>query len=477
MMEYNKRSISRDPVIWILVLAALTLLVFSIRFATERIVFTDTAVYLYTMADTGHSYIATNRFICLLSQVLPLAGIAMGLSLKTVIYLYSINCILIPIVSSFICFRVFRNKEAALAILLFYVLMSARVFYYPVTEFQMGLCLLLVYHAFVLWYCKKGKGKPWLFGLVSLPMVVTIIFAHPLVLYVYFAWSVWLFLNYPESRKRLLIFPPVVALAAHFFKEYFFKAMVGASNYDEQRKEGLANFKAPVGTYLDSVLGKGVLQALTGDYFIMLLLVVLLLLFYAGRKQWLNLLFFAGVVTGFWLLVTVSFRDWPYDHYPEHLYQPVPFFISLAFATVVPGLFRHTLLRAISLLVIFVVSFGKIYNNHRFYTGRLDWYRQYIDLMRRSGIRNATLAESHKIYGVQYSYWASNCESLLLSGIPGPDSAVRIVVEGDAAKLNTNRQPAASTRYFGDISGPFVSLDSLYGTRILDSLASASQKH
>ncbi len=478
-MEHDKRSRTFDPSLPVLGLAALVLLVLAIWFAPERVIFTDTAVYLYTLADTGHPYIATNRFICLLSQILPLTGVAAGFSLKTVIYLYSINCILIPLVSSFICLRVFRNKEIALAIILFYILMDAWVFYYPVTEFQMGLCLLLLYHAFVLWYCGREKPGPGLFFLVSIPIVATIIFSHPLALYVYFAWSAWLFLNHPVTRKRIFLLPPALALAAHFIKEHFFKAMVGATSYDEQRKEGLANFKAPVSTYFDSLLGKGALKALTGDYFILLALVLLLLVFYARRKQWLTLLFFGGILSGFWLLVTVSFKAWPYDHYPEHLYQPVPFFVALAFATAAPVLLRNNRLRAACLLVIFGVSFGKIYDNHDFFTGRLDWYRQYIGLMHRSGIRNATLAESHKIYGIQYSYWASNCESSLLSAMTGPDSAVRIIIDGNAAQLNEhhNGKPISLSPYFGKIKENFVSLDSLYGPAVLDSIGKIKSGH
>ena len=468
-----------DPSRVVMGLAALTLLLFSVWFAIERVIFTDTAVYLYTIADTGRVYIATNRFICVLSQVLPLIGVVAGLSLKTVVYLYSINCILIPLVSSWICIRVFRNWNIALAILLFYVLMDAWVFYYPVTEFQMGLCLLLLYHAFVLWFVEKAQPKAWLFVLVSLLLVPTIIFSHPLALYVFIAWSIWMFQMHPQSRKRLLLLPPLLAIMIHLVKEIVFKVISGAADYEAQRTEGLVNFKAPLSTYFDSVLGKGVVKALTGDYFIMLALVALLLFCYARRKQWLNLLLFAGTVCGFWLLVTVAFRDWPYDHYPEHLYQPVPFFVALAFTTALPSLFRGLVARALVLLVIFAVSFGKIYDNHQFYTGRLDWYSRYIHLMRQAGIRNATLAESHKLYGIRYSYWASNCESMLLSALPGPDSAVRILVDGNAARLNERPEvnTRANTAYFGTMRAPFVSLDSLYGAKVLNSVGKAGLQH
>ena len=479
MMTQEKSGKWFEPVSVVMALAALALLFLSIRFALERVIFTDTAVYLYTIADTGKVYIATNRFICVLSQVLPLIGIAAGLSLKTIVYLYSVNCILIPLISSFVCMRVFRNRNMALAILLFYVLMNAWVFYYPVTEFQMGLCLLLLYHAFVLWFLEKPELKAWLFVLISLLFVPTVIFSHPLAIYVFVAWSVWMFQMHPQSRKRLMVMPPLLAIAIHFIKEIIFKAISGAADYEAQRKEGLVNFKAPLSTYFDSLLGKGAVKALTSDYFIMLAVVALLLFFYARRKQWVSLLLFTGTVCGFWLLVTVAFRDWPYDHYPEHLYQPVPFFITLAFAVAFPTLVQKASVRALVLLVIFAVSIGKIYDNHQFYTGRLDWYRRYIHLMHQSGIRNATLAEAHKIYGVQYSYWASNCESMLLSALPGPDSAVRILVDGNAARLNENPSgnTHSNTAYFGNMREPFVSLDSLYGSHVLDSIASAIPKH
>jgi hypothetical protein len=478
-MIQNKHSTIADPVSWVLALAGLALFVLSIRFATERVIFTDTAVYMFAMADSGHPYIATNRFVCLLSQVLPLAGAAVGLSLKTIVCLYSINCILIPLVSCFVCLRLFRNKEAALATLLFYVLMSNWVFYYPVSEFQMGLCLLIVYHAFVLWYWEREIKKPWLFAVVSLLTVTTVIFSHPLTLYVYVAWTVWLLVRHAVSRKWWMLLPSFMAIVAHLVKEQFFSAAVGALNYEEQKKEGLAYFKAPLSSYFDSLLAKGALKSLTDDYFVLLLLVLLSLFFFLSRKQWLNALLFAGTIFGFWLLVTVSFKDWRYDHYPEHLYQPVPFFVALAFASVAPNLFRNTVLRTACLLAVFAVSLGKIYGNHGFFAGRLDWYRQYIQLMHRSGIRHATLSEEHKVYGGQYSYWASSSESLLLSGLPGPDSAVQILVNGNAAALNERlkNEAVVPSRYFGTITEPFVSLDSLYSAPFLDSLAKISLKY
>ncbi len=465
----QQRQYSRHLTDMIIILASAVLLTLSILFARERTIFTDTAIYLFSVADSGHFYIATNRFICILSQVLPIAGVLAGLSLKTVMYLYSINCILIPLISIVVCIRAFKDRSTALAILLFYVIMSAWVFYYPVTEFQMGLCLLLVYHSFLLWYFKKAKQKLWLFLLMAFLFVITITFSHPLSVYVFFAWLIWLLINHQETRKYIMALPAVLAIASHFFKEHYMKAAVGTLLYDEQRKEGLKNFKAPVSTYFDSLLSKGALHSLVGDYFVMLIMAAIVLIYFAWKKKWITMIYFGGIVFAFWLLVTVSFRDWPYDHYPEHLYQPVPFFIALAFAGMLAA-FSNQWIKTLSLLAIFVISIGKIYNNHKFFTERLAWYQRYIDLMQASGIRNATLSAEYTVYGVKDAYWASKCESLILSGLPSPDAARQLIINGDVKALNENWREGFLSGYFGKEVVPYVSLDTLFSKQVLDSL-------
>ncbi len=455
----------------ILSIVSVALLIFACVYYKERIIFTDTAVYAFTMADSGNFYIATNRFICILSQLLPVTGVLLGVPLKLVLYLYSLNCILLPITASFICYRFFRNRQVALAILLFYVLTSIWVFYYPVTEFQMGLCLLMVYHAYIIWYFERPRSRAF-FWAVSIILLVTITFSHPLAFYTFFAWLVWLFISTPACRKKMLLILPLIVIVSHFIKERFFKTFVGEVIYDDARKEGLNNFFAPLTSYFTAPLAKASAKVFLQEYFAVLGIVILVSIFFLLKKKWLSFFFFAAVLAGFWLLVTVSFREYNYDHYTEHLYQPIPFFIALIFTQYLDDILRSNVWRWSLLSLLFIISFSKINSNRDFFTLRLQWYQNYIGLMQEKQEQNGVITPRYLAFGHDYDYWASTCESYLLSSLPGPDSSVNLIVAEQTKQANESQlaDPERKTKYFWFSRRPFRMLDELASPAKLDSL-------
>jgi hypothetical protein len=444
----------------------ISLLALSCVFAKERIIYTDTACYLDIMIGNGGFYVATNRFISLFSQVLPALGIALAIPLKWVLYMYSLNFILIPIISAVFCLLAFKDKATALAILFFYILMSRWVFYYPVSEFQMGLCFLLVYHSFLNYFFQNGQRRLWLFYIFSLIMTVIIIFSHPLSFYVFFAWLVWLLLDYPACRKWLLACPAMVALISWYGRDHFFKAWVGYLAYDDKKKEGLQNFHQPVSHYFNSELSRTFFKALTEHYFVILFLFVALIIWFLWKRKWLQALFFTGIVLSFWLLVTVSFKDWPYQHYVEHLYQPLPFFTALVFGKYIFQIIRQPRIRFVFLAVISVILFAKISDNHVHFTQRLKWYQNYIGLMHKKNIHKAALEPYYIISETPPDYWASKSESLLLSSLPGPDSSAIILINWNKESLNKNLENS------NDFNGNYFHLNNKEPYIILDSVAS-----
>lgn len=448
-------------------LGALLLAFFAVLYARERIILTDTAVYLYSCVE-NRTFYASGRYVAVFSQLLPLTGVLAGLSLKTILLLYSINLILIPLAGIALCLRVFRSRGAALSILLFYTLMGMSTFYYPVSEFQMGLCFLLVYHAFLRWYFREEGRKKAMFYGVSFFMVPTIVYAHPLSQYVFIAWLLWLLLSYPPARKPMMLFPLLFSVAAQLF---FSKVMLAQIAYDDSRKSLLQNFKAPPASYFTGLLAKGSFDSFRNDYFAVAILVLLLLVFLVRSRKWLQLLCFGGVLAGFWLLVTVAFKDWPYNFYTEHLYQPLPFFIALVAGQYYKEVFFNKKMAAWGFGLLCVLAFAKINANHRFFERRLDWYSACMQQMRDRNVDHGVVSLTYLPQGNK-DYWASFCETLLLSSLSSPDSSMAIVIDGDLAKLNRNleKEQPVRTPYFTRSTRPFVLLDSLAGPAVMEKL-------
>lgn len=468
-MKFTKRPDSDQ---WLIYLLSLVLLVFSAVFYKERIIYTDTAVYMYGLVDTGYFFVATNRFISALPQVLPLVGMLIGLPLKAIMLLYSIGFMLIPVLCALVCLHGFKDKATSLAILLFYTLSNFWLFYYPVSEFQTGLCLLLTYHAFVLHFFKKEKGNRWVFLLVTACFISTIIFSHPLSIVVFIAWMVWLFFLQKTSRNRLMLIPLSIAGATYWVRETFFYAMVGDFDYEQQRMEGLERFSQPVHTFFDNHLSTSMAETWVDHNFVTILLVVTLLGYFLHRKRWWHALLLGGSLIAFWLLVTVSFQEWRYGHYMEHLYQPLTFFIVLAAAPLIYEVIRRPALRMAGISLMVVVPLFKVYSNNEYNAQRLQWYANYIGAMHRKDIKKANLPPRYVVYGEGDSYWASFFESALLSAMPGPDSTVILTIDRnpDFEKLNA-QETRLNTRFFNIPSGArFYPLDTLLSEDTLQRL-------
>ncbi len=423
--QHNQITLTKGNVRWLDVFIWLyiaVLIFFSVFYAQERIIAYDTAGYMIDIIRSENGfYIATNRYISTLAQILPVAGIMAGVSLKALIVLYSLNFTLISVTCALVSRYWLKDAAAALAILLFYTIMNGRLFYYPVSEFQMGLSLLLLYHALFLFWIKNNSKLPIIF-FASFLLIVTITFSHPLSVVVLFAWIVYM-LSFSETRNWKLVIPAIIGVSTHFIKEKFFRASVGTFDYEQTRRNNIDRFNNPISTYFDSPLAKDSWKEYTGQYFIVFVLILVVLIALFNRKKWLGLIVFPSIIFAFWLLVTVSFGDSAYTFYHEHIYQPVCFFIALGFGYALVTANFPTSVKVLILATTALFSFAKINAGYKHNHSKIEFYKPYIDYMRARNIKKAALPRQY-LPGNFDSYWAGHCEAMLVSGLQGADSAI-----------------------------------------------------
>lgn len=455
----------------------MALLVFlSVLYYQERIIFTDTAYYAYTLAEGKTWLVPTNRYISLLSQCLPLAAIHLHLPLRVVLLAYSLNFILIPVSCAAICRYVFKNQAVALSILLFYLLMNNLLFYYPVSEFQMGLCLLFVYHAYMLQHFgSSSTPKIVPFIIVQLLLLTTIIFSHPLSVYVWLAWLIGLLLFFRPARKPVLGVAVIVAVVATWARDHFWPARVGDVAYDEKKKQGLYQFLNHPLDHYNPHLGKEWFGWIQSDYFMMAGLWLLLVILLLATKKRRATGYFVLVTLAFAALVLVSFAESNYNHYIEHLLQPLPFFIALfaGYAVVqwsgkpgarVPVIFI--------LLVVCTISLAKINSSHRSFTERLAWYQRYLQYMDKQGIYNGALDPKYILFDDIDFYWADVPESRLLSSLEGANKTKTLKLQWNRNHLKSDTAKGSLKQgvYFLECSYPYIILDEFAEPGYLDQL-------
>lgn len=463
---------------YMLLASALCLLLGSVLYYKERITFSDTAWYI-TKIITEHTFsVSSYRFIAVITQLLPYLGNAMGLSLKAILILYSVNMMLLPVAGIFVSVFWFRETRTGWSILLFYILSSALLFYYPVTEFQMGLCVTLFYIGLFEHFNQK-RIKPIVFWTLSILILPTIVFSHPLSLLALSGWLAWQIAVNSNTWKNSIAVACITG-AAYVVKSIFFKIP-----YEDNKARGLDHFSNLSLADLDSTLVNSYLKYVRQDYF---LLPLLLLAGIAGLL-WMRKYIAAGcyiaIVSGCWVLVSVTFMNDPYNYYYEHMYQAVPFFTVIAFARYTMPLIP-LVPRTIAMLLVIVISFTKIDSGKVLMRERLKWMDRVFALIDRKQSRKAILnADDINIGWDKFSFWATPYESLLYSSLRGPQytkTIFPIVNMQDAswkaqmgrdnvfAEYHFSSNSQFPGQYFGLDNSPYLILDEVFSKDVLNSL-------
>ena len=215
-------------------------------------------------------------------------------------------------------------------------------------------------------------------------------------------------------------------------------------------------------------------------------LFLFILFFLVKNKKWFLAILLSGTCLFFLLLVIVCFREYSYDYYYEHILQPLPFFIALAFGYIDIKLHRYSLFAFCFIIGVFTISLVKIKNGHVLFERRLCWERHYLNLMSDMSIQKAALSRTYITIGDRTSYWSAPSETLLLSSLGGADSSKTLFLVWNFNHLGQNLQDSTiiaydgsnvplsglNPEYFGlNHSQPYIILDSVVDKSVLHKLS------
>lgn len=458
------------------------LIVLSLVFYKERIIFTDTVDMLRSMLREGSWIVTTNRYTSVFGQFLPLAAFKLGLPLTQIVIAYSLNLILIPVVFCLVSMYWFKETKTAWSILLFYTIMNARLFYFPVSEFQIGLCFLLFYIGLYQHYLQK-KINSYVFWTLSALFIPTVVFSHPLSVLVLSGWiALQFFIN--KKPWKTTIGMAALAIAAAVFKNVFYNIP-----YEADKKQGLERFKEFSLDYFNSGLATQFYKAICDDYFLMPILAIAAIAAFIYTRKYIAAALFATALVAFWVLITISFMEEPYYYYTEHMYQPIIFFTVLAAGRYLSNVLAQRLV-VVSLSIILIISINKIFIEKEYWQRRLRWYEAAFELMDKKGIKKAIIGVGD-IDFFRDAMWITVFESAILSALEGSDHAksITIVWNEEAARsvmnekenligVGLNLLPISElpVKYFHIGNDSYTMLSDIYTTEELRKLAYCNEK-
>lgn len=131
------------------------LLAFAWRFADERL-YSDSGYYLARVINEGAFRIEHGRWVLALGQVFPLLGVKLGLSMKALIMLHSLNNVLWLGACMLFAGRVLRDRSAILALACAHLIGLTHGLFCPIFELYYGVDLLILFRA----TCRNAQLAP-----------------------------------------------------------------------------------------------------------------------------------------------------------------------------------------------------------------------------------------------------------------------------------------------------------------------------
>jgi len=401
-----------------------TLIVFSVIFYKERI-FADSSYYLFKVIDHKSFWIEHNRFILIFSQIFPLFGVLAGLSLKTVLILYSIGHSIFFYSIFLICKYLLKQNWPGLILLLIQTVGILSGYFTPMFELYYGTGFLILFTAIL-----YNNNLKWQNITILILLSLLIFTSHQ---YTYFL-MIFVMLFHFETHKwkyfKIYVLMFFTLLAVVIFKKFT------ATEYEIGKTQAFINtFKN--GKY-DLIYIKSFFSFLFQYYKEMLVITLITTIYLIYKKNYLSAFIYLIFIILISSMVNISNYGFEQSRYQEQVYFPLIFICCYPFARLVYNenkTILRTSLFTIAVIIIVVRLILISYEGKKF-SNRVNIMQNIINQCQtKEGNKfyiNAGKINSIEPIGTNWSY---PIETLLISAINPLQKPVTICTDED---INTD---------------------------------------
>lgn len=395
---------------------------FAVRFADERL-FMDSGYYLARVINEGTFRIEHGRWVLAFAELLPLVGVKLGLGLKALIMLHSLNNVIWMIGCIAVAWRMLRDPRAAITIALLHLLGLGHGLFCPVFELYYGVDLIVLFIALL----RADDAHPrW--RMPVLLMIGALAASCHAVGFLLITGMLLMELR-RIARREAAILIGMLALVA-------IARIITVSPYEKDSAAFLLN--AQVSLVLTRVLGAGNLMAMLRygllhyPDVLALAFATVISLFHARRRK--AALLFVLFILAMHVLISLKLPGFLHDRYREQVN-----FGAVAWVIMVLMLhasFPDRLRRVLPGILFLAVAYRIVTSESLapYYTERKQHIEQRIAAAGRSSLTKGIIA-APLYFGPENDVielgWSVPVESLLLSAKHGPQGTVSLITTED----------------------------------------------
>lgn len=406
-------------------LAQCALLLFSLIFYRERMLFSDAPHVLFRIINSGQLQIAEHRYGSFITQIFPLAGVKLHLSIFILMLLYSAGFNIVFLAASYICYKIFRRYDLCVLAGLYYTLFVSDTFFWTNNEVHQGVAWLLMAYAVYMHH----TGNRYLRYVLSAALFALAIWTHPLVMLpAIFLYGFYLIDN------RIAVSPSTIIGVVLLLGLAYIKFYQGAHHgYDSGKIELVTELKGDKIKHLFSSpqLRSFVKNCLT-NYWLFVLISMAGLTVLIWQKKYLLMSYTVVAVMGYLFLLFITY--WEVDglrFYMESEYMPLTIIACAPFIYYTLPVLKNK--QSVWLLAFtFVVRLAYILQSSANFTARVALLDKIDRQMQRKHITKLILTHpSDAVNTTLLMNWGTPVESVVLSSLQQNRNQTSFIIEDD----------------------------------------------
>lgn len=395
----------------------------SLFFYLERTTAFDTATFTFDLIRTKNFVTPLNRWGSIFSQIIPIIFLKNGVSLAVFLKIYSISVVLLNFVLFLIITIGLKNKKAAIIFLLTTCLSVRNTFYFSASEFAQGLSFVVLIYALLEYLVAQKLLSKQIFTSIIITLISCSLFYFNQLLIVPIVFVFIYFIIENKSYRNIGVYSCFLITILWFGVKLI---MLPKNGYEKTKIPTIDVFLEQLGIFFELPSWEYLTYFFDREFYILPIIFLLGMVVLIFRQKFLLSMFILAFVTGYIILITITYYRGASEYMYEQYFIVFGFFIAFLLNSIFISLEKIKNVVVIILLLIFGCS--QIYLAHTYPTKRLTYIKLLTKIGNQYPNKKFVIHPDDFPWTYAWASWAFPIETLLVSSVESNNNSLSFYV-------------------------------------------------
>ena len=409
----------------------LLLILLSIIYYKERVVFIDTVFQFFKIVNFGKFNIEADRYSAILTQVPLLMGLKAHLSLRSLLFIYSITFTVFYYLIFILCVHVLNNIPAGMTIVFIFLLCITRSFYHISTEIHQGLVYTLLLFAVI--YHPFKDNSPWIKYILIFTSIILSFFSHPVTFFIILFIFGYYLVDTLNWKNVEIYLGALILILLVLVKLLFTKS----NSYESSFFSQLFNYKSFSLNPLTYISLKFLVTRSVRLYLWLFMLLTIDIVFLIKQKQVLKLRYILASFAVFLAVILITYGKGDSDVMMERAFMPLSILVALPFIkdVVLKSRDSRTSVALISLtMAVLLAGFLRLNKEGQHFRSKLGYVEQLLNRADQLQGNKFLLKNTVDVNKSILVPWSFPFTTIIVSSMEGKNKTKTIFLYNDISK-------------------------------------------